>query len=386
MEADLKRICNGERSRDNVVQQSLIRYRDIYTKSTNEFDKLIESFRRHVGNRGGNNTSNGNPPPNDGGNGPSGGGHWRPGGGGGGGGGGGPGPGTGGGGRWPNGNSDGNQANDFRPQPTNGWANGNNDNPKCNCGVPSRRVTAQKEGPNKGRSFYRCGDSTKECGYFAWVDEPLRIAGPNCDCNKPSVSRTVTKEGQNHGRTFFSCSLPQDDNSRCTFFAWEDEAAAAHNANSFTHHRATGPNCDCNKPAVSRTVSKEGPNNGRTFFCCSLPQDDSSRCTFFAWEDEGPTTSSSTTFNHRQESSSSTSAPMCGCGQPAIQRRVIKEGVNKGRLFYKCAASSGNDSAGCGFFEFQDEPPSHGASSATQALIMNTVNISISCRVIMLPS
>lgn len=369
MEADLKRICNGERSKDNVVQQSLIRYRDIYTKSTNEFDKLIESFRRHVGNRGGNNTSNGNPPPNDGGNGPPGGGHWRPGGGGGG-----DGPGTGGGGRRPNGNSDGNQA------------NGNNDNPKCNCGVPSRRVNVQKEGPNKGRSFYRCGDSTKECGYFTWVDEPPRLAGPNCNCNKPSVSRTVTKEGQNHGRTFFSCSLPQDDNSRCTFFAWEDEAAAASNADSFTRHRAAVPNCDCNKPAVSRTVSKEGPNNGRTFFCCSLPQDDGSRCSFFAWEDEGPTTSSSSSFNHRQESSSSTSAPICGCGQPAIQRRVIKEGVNKGRLFYKCAASFGNDSAGCGFFEFQDEPSSHGASSATQALNMNTVTISIRCTVIMLPS
>jgi hypothetical protein len=58
---------------------------------------------------------------------------------------------------------------------------------------------------------------------------------------------------------------------------------------------------------------------------------------------------------------------------------VVKEGVNKGRLFYKCAASAsfGNDSAGCGFFEFQDEPSSHGASSATQALIMNTVNISM---------
>jgi DNA topoisomerase III len=364
MEADLKRICNGEQSRDNVVQQSLIRYRDIYTKSINEFDKLIESFRRHVGNRGGNGTtSNGNPPPppNDGGNGPSGGGPWRPGGGGG------PGPGTGGGGRWPNGGSDGNQ--------TNGWATGNIDNPKCNCGIPSRRATAQKEGPNKGRSFYRCGDSTKECGYFAWVDEPPRTTGPNCDCNKPSVSRTVTKEGQNHGRTFFSCTLPQDDGSRCTFFAWEDEASTAPTANSFTH-RAAGPNCDCNTPSVSRTVSKEGSNNGRTFFCCPLPQDDSNRCTFFAWEDEGATTSSSsTTFNHRQESSSSTSAPVCGCGQPAIQRRVIKEGVNKGRLFYKCAASFGNDNGGCGFFEFQDEPSSHVVSSATQALNMNTVNI-----------
>ncbi|KAI9290157.1 DNA topoisomerase [Umbelopsis sp. AD052] len=363
MEADLKRICNGERSRDTVVQQSLIRYRDIYTKSTNEFDKLIESFRRHVGNRGGNGTtSNGNPPPppNDGGNGPSGGGPWRPGGGGGGGG---NGPSPGGGGGWPHSGSDSNQ--------TNGRATGNTDNPKCNCGNPSRIATVQKEGPNKGRTFYRCGDGIKDCGYFAWTDEPPRTAGPNCDCNKPSVSRTVTKEGQNHGRTIFICALPQDDNSRCNFFAWEDEASNPPAANSFTH-RAAGPNCDCNKPSVSRTVIKEGQNHGRIFFSCALPQDDSNRCNFFAWEDDGATTSSSTTFNPPQAASSSTSAPICGCGQPAIQRRVIKEGANKGRLFYKCATGLSHENGGCGFFEFQDEPPSHTASSATQSFIMNT--------------
>ncbi|KAH8553410.1 DNA topoisomerase [Umbelopsis sp. PMI_123] len=373
MEADLKRICNGERSRDDVVMESLVRYRDIYSKSTNEFDKLIDSFRRHVGNGNANAPSNGNqPPPGDGGNGPSSGGNWRPGGGGGGGPGSGPGP--GGGGRWPNGGSDGNQASDFRQPSTNGWANGSNDNPKCNCGVPSRRVTAQKEGPNKGRSFYRCGNSINECGYFAWVDEPPRITGPNCDCNKPSVSRTVQKEGPNHGRTFFSCSLPQDDSNRCNFFTWEDEVSSTPTTNSYSV-RPPGPNCDCNRPSVSRTVSKEGPNNGRTFFCCSLPQDDSSRCNFFTWEEEATTTSSSSTLNHRQESSGSSSAPMCGCGQPAVQRRVIKEGANKGRLFYKCAASFSNDNTGCGFFEFQDEPASHTSLSTTQGFNMNTVNI-----------
>jgi hypothetical protein len=55
------------------------------------------------------------------------------------------------------------------------------------------------------------------------------------------------------------------------------------------------------------------------------------------------------------------------CGQPAIERRVTKEGANKGRLFYKCSVDYNKDGTGCGFFEFQDELP------ATQAMPMNVV-------------
>lgn len=44
--------------------------------------------------------------------------------------------------------------------------------------------------------------------------------------------------------------------------------------------------CHCELPAVRRTTTKEGPNQGRIFWKCSQdPQ-----CAFFEWDDEPPRT------------------------------------------------------------------------------------------------
>jgi hypothetical protein len=40
----------------------------------------------------------------------------------------------------------------------------------CNCGVPALRTTVKKEGPNKGREFFRCG-LPRDCKFFLWADE-----------------------------------------------------------------------------------------------------------------------------------------------------------------------------------------------------------------------
>lgn len=43
---------------------------------------------------------------------------------------------------------------------------------------------------------------------------------PHCDCNTPAVERTVQKEGTNKGRKFWKCGGgPEKD---CDFFAWAD--------------------------------------------------------------------------------------------------------------------------------------------------------------------
>ena len=49
------------------------------------------------------------------------------------------------------------------------------------------------------------------------------------------------------------------------------------------------PNCNCPGGilTVFRTVRKEGPNIGRTFFACEKPQDGGS-CGYFQWTDEPP--------------------------------------------------------------------------------------------------
>lgn len=313
---------------------------------------MIDSFYRHVGGQGGfPHDSNGNSPPR-------------------GGPGGGPGPGGGGGGG-PSFGGGGNNGFPRRPLGDSGdqkhqgdAANGNN--PNCNCGAASRRMTAQKDGPNKGREFYRCGNGQDDCGYFLWVDELRSTAVPNCDCNKPSVCRSVHKEGPNIGRYFFTCAAPMDDPTRCTFFVWEDELSNSSNRpNPPSSASATTqtPTCGCGKPSVRRRVNKDGPNNGRYFFSCAAPMDDTTRCTFFAWEDE--------LSGHQQVPSNAPAAPgpQCSCGQPTIQRRVIKDGPNKGRMFYKCAIKFNDENSGCNFFEFQDALP----STSTQLLPMNVV-------------
>ncbi|XP_066994969.2 DNA topoisomerase 3-alpha, partial [Anabrus simplex] len=42
----------------------------------------------------------------------------------------------------------------------------------CDCGAPARRLTVQKEGPNKGRQFYGCSKPPNErCRFFKWADD-----------------------------------------------------------------------------------------------------------------------------------------------------------------------------------------------------------------------
>ncbi|KAH9636384.1 hypothetical protein HF086_011241 [Spodoptera exigua] len=48
---------------------------------------------------------------------------------------------------------------------------GNNDEVMCDCGIPCKRLIAQKEGPNKGRPFHVCvKDIATRCKFFQWAD------------------------------------------------------------------------------------------------------------------------------------------------------------------------------------------------------------------------
>ncbi|XP_013142940.1 PREDICTED: DNA topoisomerase 3-alpha [Papilio polytes] len=67
------------------------------------------------------------------------------------------------------------------------------DNVMCNCGVPARRVTVQKEGPNKGRPFYGCPkEFSSRCNFFQWADSDTTVEWNN---NSGSSSR-----GRGRGR------------------------------------------------------------------------------------------------------------------------------------------------------------------------------------------
>ncbi|XP_020500742.2 endonuclease 8-like 3 isoform X1 [Labrus bergylta] len=86
---------------------------------------------------------------------------------------------------------------------------------------------------------------------------------------RPAVLRTVHKDGDNKGRTFYSCSLPRE--TKCDFFEWAD-----------THF----PFCHHGKRCLMRTVLKLGPNNGRNFYTCSFQK--GKQCDFFQWVENGP--------------------------------------------------------------------------------------------------
>eukprot|EP00795_Rhopilema_esculentum_P009199 gene9199-16873_t len=120
-----------------------------------------------------------------------------------------------------------------------------------------------------------------------------------CDCENVALLLTVRKDGPNQGRQFYKCG----NDNKCNFFLWADDGqtnTGTRNAGAFpaqpnrpTASFSAGPDvgdqikCKCNMDAVSRTVSKDGPNKGRPFYSCSKPIGQS--CGFFQWGDEGDT-------------------------------------------------------------------------------------------------
>lgn len=91
--------------------------------------------------------------------------------------------------------------------------------PPCTCNVASVQLTVRKEGPNQGRTFFKCNNNGS-CNYFQWADEEPAPPGLPCNCGVPSSQRKVQKEGPNKGRLFMVCVR-----KACDFFAWADEEA-----------------------------------------------------------------------------------------------------------------------------------------------------------------
>ena len=50
--------------------------------------------------------------------------------------------------------------------------NTNSDKPNCNCGQPAVELIVRKEGPNTGRKFFKCSQSSGGCHFFVWADAP----------------------------------------------------------------------------------------------------------------------------------------------------------------------------------------------------------------------
>ncbi|CAE6452593.1 unnamed protein product, partial [Rhizoctonia solani] len=148
----------------------------------------------------------------------------------------------------------------------------------CQCGETAGERTVTKEGPNKGRKFFTCGKD-RTCDFFEWFDGPSKpseggFPGPiqkprstvpakrksaeytppddsrRCNCKLTAVQRTVNKEGPNKGRTFWAC--PNSEKARCGFFEWDDNAANGAGSSSL--------------PAPARAQPRDD-GQGRCFKC-----------------------------------------------------------------------------------------------------------------------
>uniref|UniRef100_A0A8B9L0I2 DNA topoisomerase n=1 Tax=Astyanax mexicanus TaxID=7994 RepID=A0A8B9L0I2_ASTMX len=130
----------------------------------------------------------------------------------------------------------------------------------CNCGVDALLLTVRKEGPNQGRQFYKC--NTGNCKFFLWADESAEQHG-SAGSRGPA------------GQSF------QPSRPSVGFGNGPQERHGSRGAAEDTGGEAM---CNCNEPAVQRTVMKDGPNKGRAFHTCGKPRDQ--QCGFFQWADE----------------------------------------------------------------------------------------------------
>lgn len=181
-----------------------------------------------------------------------------------------------------------------------------------------------------------------------------------CNCNINASVRTVRKDGPNCGKEFYACSKPQQDDTKCAFFQWLDAPT-------------NEQNCNCQIPCLIRVVRKEGPNFGKEFYACSKIQTDSTRCDYFQWVNQESGTLSvkphlntihyippiqSRSEYSEQYKQNLTNDPKCFCGLVSVSLTSTKEST-KGRTFFRCVKTSGK----CAFFEWSDVNSNGGTES-----------------------
>ncbi|XP_038184564.1 DNA topoisomerase 3-alpha isoform X2 [Arvicola amphibius] len=135
-------------------------------------------------------------------------------------------------------------------------AAGESNSVTCNCGQEAVLLTVRKQGPNQGRQFYKC--SGGGCNFFLWADSSHPTGGgpPTSASRLPGNSVGWPSASDSNMDGFGSLGSDSDGNASCL----------------------------CGQPAVTRTVQKDGPNQGRQFHTCAKPREQ--QCGFFQWVDE----------------------------------------------------------------------------------------------------
>lgn len=289
-ERRMVQVCNGQKSKQDMISQSLEQYKEMFMIAKRNFDKVVTSVLNYLERHG--DAAQGGPGSGGGG-------------GGGGDGGGGRGGGRGGGGRGDSGNG--------RAGGSGGGGLRQGDDSN-NVGGPHGGRAPGRSGPGAARvvPIINIPDDESEEDF----QPPPRTSRPpptrqpprrptpppkstprnddpnqvHCNCG-PAVQRTVVKESASKGRLFWTCP----NKPGCGFFKWDDDVAGPSNRSvptkrSFSNRQEPCENesrrCRCNLTAVRKTVQKESQNKGRMFWIC--PNSEAARCSFFEWDDEPP--------------------------------------------------------------------------------------------------
>ncbi|XP_017774613.1 PREDICTED: DNA topoisomerase 3-alpha [Nicrophorus vespilloides] len=118
-----------------------------------------------------------------------------------------------------------------------------------------------------------------------------------CNCNEPAVLLTCQNNGPNNGRQFYKCYC-NDPSRKCNFFLWApEEGHGPEPRASAASAEEEEIKCKCAMMAVTKTVQKEGPNKGKQFYTCPKPM--GSSCNFFKWVDEDNAAGGSTSYRGR---------------------------------------------------------------------------------------
>ncbi|KAH7888880.1 DNA topoisomerase [Phlebopus sp. FC_14] len=295
-ERSMVQVCQGAKSKDEMLMQSIEQYREMYVMAKREFDKVISSVRRYIEGNGARNTVGGSGPGGGGGRG-NGGGHGRgrrDGGGGDDGGG-------------PRGNAGGGRGADRSAAPaSSGRSRGtaaprppspdNLDNINASAQIRARppTPTSRASAPSSRTSAARPDPSVSTSRTY--VNHASSSRQPECGCGIPAKRTQVTQKSAREGKQFYACAEDQ-----CGFFKWvEDDHKSGDPTLLIPAKRALGADrsqnqavpsnnapprqCKCKDDAVQRTVTKEGANKGRIFWACANGKDEG--CGFFEWDDE----------------------------------------------------------------------------------------------------
>ncbi|KAJ3761972.1 DNA topoisomerase [Lentinula raphanica] len=272
-ERRMSRITQGNVSKHEMIAQCIEEYKEMYATVRMQLEEIAAAMRRTIeGNNA--NDHDGRVDGAGAGNGDGDGGQGGGGNGGRGGGGGGGGRGNGGGGG--NG-SGGGRTGDLSPPnpkprsttrtrpasistsntlPTTSTKPGSRATSKyhgnqtlCDCGIPAISAVVTDGSASNGRNYWKCGATPESCNFFKFVDtlQPKAFSSsagpslstvtrshstaapnesPRCECNKPAVTRTVVQDTPNHGRPFWTCE-ERSYEGRCKFFEWDDDPGSS---------------------------------------------------------------------------------------------------------------------------------------------------------------